>query len=35
MTEFKEDKYKEITGIQVTVVFDNGDYVTEGIGIDN
>lgn len=35
MTEFKENKYKKITGIQVTVVFDDGDYVTEGIGIDN
>ncbi len=31
----KEDKYKKITGIQVTVIFDDGDYVTEEIGIDN
>ncbi len=30
-----EDKNKKITGIQVTVIFDDGDYVTEGIGIDN
>ena len=31
----KEDKHKKITGIQVTVIFDDGDYVTEGIGIDS
>ncbi len=31
----KEDSYKKITGIQVTVIFDDGDYVTEGIGIDS
>ena len=31
----KEDKYKRITGIHVTLRFDDGDYVTEGIGIDS
>lgn len=26
---------KRITGIQVTVIFDDGDFVTETIGIDD
>ena len=30
-----EDKYKKITGIQVIVIFEDGDYVTERIGIEN